>query len=135
MRQLRDPHFDVLLGIEYGADASLPFHAGWSVDVTQSLEIPQIEQAHSHIWVALTQEPELAVLAGDEPLPHRRQLEIQVVLGKVEIGGDEFDRSSIPPPPYRKCGRLVRPTQAIERQESRQLHLGRMSEAVVIRLE
>jgi hypothetical protein len=135
MRELRDPHLDVLLGIEHGAKASLALVPGRSVDIPQPLEIPQVEQADSHVWVRFAQETELSILPGDEPLPHRRQLEIQVVLREKEIRGNELDRSPIPPPPDRECRRFIGPPQSIEGQESRQLDFGRMSKPVVIRLE
>jgi hypothetical protein len=33
MRKLRDPHLDVWLSVEYGADASFPFDLGWAVNI------------------------------------------------------------------------------------------------------
>src|SRR5215204_1529811 len=135
LRDQRDPRLDVLLGIKDSADATLALDARGSVDIAQSLEISQIEQADSHVWVVLTQKPEFAVLPGDEPLSHRRQLEIQVVLREKKIRGDELDRSSVPPPSDRERRRLVRPTQPVKCQKPRQLDLGRMSESIVVRLE
>jgi hypothetical protein len=135
MGELSDPHLDVVLGVEYGADPSFPLDLGWSVDISQSLEIPQIEHTDSHVWIGFAQEPELSVLPGDEPLPHCRQLEIQVVLREIEVRRDELYGSPIPAPPHRERCRLICPSQPIERQESGQLDLGRVSEAMVIRLE
>jgi len=134
-RELRDPHLDVSLGIEHSANASLPLVPERSVNISQSLEIPKVKQANSHVWIRFAQKPELSILPRDQPLPHCRQLEIQVVVGEIEIGGDERYRSPIPPPAHRERSRLIRPAQPIEREEPRQLDFGRVSEPVVIGLE
>jgi hypothetical protein len=109
LSELRDPHLDVSLGIEYGANPSLPLVSRGSVNIPQSLEVPQVEQADPHVWVRFTQKSKFSILSGDQPLPHRRQLEIQVVFREIEIRSDELYWSPIPPPPHRERRRLICP--------------------------
>src|SRR5215208_4521752 len=45
-----------------------------SVNIPQPLEIPQVKQANSHVWVRFAQKSELSILPRDQPLTHRRQL-------------------------------------------------------------
>ena len=48
----------------------------------------QIELADLHVGVQLPQLAKLAVLAGDERLLHHRHLEVEVLLGEVEVGAE-----------------------------------------------
>jgi len=68
------------------------------------------------------------VLLGHEFLVHRRDLDVQVVVGKIEVGGEPFDRLALGVKFDRKTLRLVIPWDTIEIEKKGELALTVVSE-------
>src|SRR6266545_3787507 len=58
-------------------------------------EVALVEQLDPHLGVQQLQLPKLAVLAGDERLLHDRHLEVEILLGQIEVGREGFDHAAV----------------------------------------
>src|SRR5262245_21932672 len=90
--------------------------------------VPLVEDLAPDLRVALAEPPDLAVLLGDQLLVQRRDLDVKVELGQIEIGGEPLDRLPLFVPRDRERGRLVRPGDLIEVEQPRELPLRRVGE-------
>jgi hypothetical protein len=79
--------------------------------------------------VELAQPARLAVLLGDELLVQRRDLDVEVVRGQVEVGCERLDRIALPVGLEREGARLVLPRDPVEVEELGELPLGVVREA------
>src|SRR5687768_13410212 len=70
---------------------------------------------------------QLAMLARDQALLHRRQLDVQILVRQIEIGGEHLG-DAVALPRDGEGGRLVAPADAIEIEEASELGLGGVSE-------
>src|SRR5213079_2999527 len=52
----------------------------------EALEVAPVEELDPDVGVPLTQLAQLPVLAGDERLLHGGDLDVEVLLGKIEVG-------------------------------------------------
>ena len=68
----------------------------------QRPEVARVEQLDPHVGVELAQATELPVLLPDEPLPQRRQLEVQVQVRQVEVGREALDDGALEVPQDRE---------------------------------
>src|SRR5262245_42581498 len=71
--------------------------------------------------VQLAQAADLPVLLGHQSLVERRDLDVQVVLGKVEVGREPLHHVAVPVPLEIERRGLVLPVDLIEVQELREL--------------
>ena len=94
----------------------------------QRPEVAGIEQLDPDVRVELTQPAQLAVLLAHEALLERRQLEVQVEVGQVEVGREALDDRAVEVPQDRERVRLVLPADLVEVEDPRQLRLARVGE-------
>ncbi len=87
-----------------------------------------VEDLATDIRVYCLQLANLLVLLGDELLVHRGDLDEQVVVGKVEIGGEPLGRLTVRVEDDREATRLVFPGNTVEVQEECELPLTVVSE-------
>ncbi len=73
--------------------------------------------------VGLLQEPDLAVLLGDQLLVHRRDLDVQILVREVEVGREAGSRFAIVVELDGERGGFVLPRQTVEVEESGKLTL------------
>jgi hypothetical protein len=76
-----------------------------------------------HVGVELMQPADLAVLLGDELLVQSRDLDVDVELGKVEVGREAVRDVAGAVPVDVERGRLVEPLDLIEVEQPRELSL------------
>jgi hypothetical protein len=91
-----------------------------------------VEDLAVDVAVMFFEEPDLAVLLGDEFLVHRGDLDEQVFVGNVEVGGEERDGRTVGVEFDGEGRRLVLPGEAVEIEESCELPLAVVSEADVV---
>src|SRR5215831_15506471 len=77
------------------------------------LEIPLVEELDAHLGIELAQPAQLPVLPGDERLLHDRDLEIEVLVGEVEIGRERLDDLALLIALEHERVRLVHPRHAV----------------------
>jgi hypothetical protein len=65
-------------------------------------------------------------------LVHGRDLDVEIVVGQVEVGSEELDRDTVLEP-YREDLGLVLPRNAVEIEEKRELSLTVVSELDLVR--
>ena len=76
--------------------------------------VPTVEDPHAHIGVELLEAPNLAVLSRHELLTQRRQLDEEIVLGKVEVGAEGRGDPAVLVPAKGELNRLVLPSDPVE---------------------
>src|SRR6202022_4599731 len=91
------------------------------------LVILSIKKAHVDLRVQLAKHPHLAVLGRDQRLLHRRQLDVEVLFGKIEVGSEHLRHVGALPGDRERHG-LVYPANAVVVEEARELLLRWMSE-------
>ena len=82
----------------------------------QHPEVPRVEQLDLDVRVQLAQPAQLAVLLAHELLLERRELDVQVEVGQVEVGREALDDVAVEVPADREGVRLVGPA---DRRRSR----------------
>ncbi len=87
-----------------------------------------IENAALHIGVQLSQSARLAVLLRYELLVEGRDLDIEVVLGEVEVRREPLSGGSLPVPGDIEGGGFVSPVDLIEVKQLCELPLAIVSE-------
>ena len=90
--------------------------------------VTPVQDLHPHVGVAGLEQPHLAVLAGDELLAQRRELEVHVERRKVEVRRERFERPALLVCREHERARLVVPLDAVEVEELGETPLGVMSE-------
>src|SRR5262245_19594702 len=85
--------------------------------------------------VELAEPADLPVLPGHELLVQGRDLDVEVVLGQEEVGGESLDDVAVLGPLEVARGRLVLPVDLVEVQQLRELTFARVSEGHGIALE
>ena len=93
----------------------------------QLLVVLAVEQADIDLGVELAQQAHLAVLRRDKRLLHRRHLDVEVMLGQVEIGREHL-RHAFAFPRHREGHRLVLPADPVVVEEASELLLRGMRE-------
>ena len=76
-----------------------------------------------------TQKPQLSVFLGHEALPDRRQFDVEIKLGQVEVRREQLDRPPVGVPADRECPRFVSPFDLIEREDVGKFPFTRVREA------
>lgn len=94
--------------------------------------ITLIEDLAFDVRVIRLQTSDLLVLLGDEFLVHRGYLDVHVVVGKKEVGGEPFGGLPLFVEVDGKALRLVIPGNAIEIEEKSELTLTVVSEVDVM---
>ena len=79
----------------------------------------------------LTQTADFAVLASHQPLPHGRELDIEIVVRQVKIWCDLLGRTAVIAELEMKCGGFIDPADAIERQNASEVLFRRMREIML----
>src|SRR6266536_4929310 len=88
-----------------------------------------VDELDTHLGVELLEPACLAVLLRDELLVERRDLDVQVVRGEIEVRGESLRRAPVTVTLERERTRLVLPLDAVEVEELRELALGVVGEA------
>src|SRR6187551_505345 len=88
------------------------------------LEVALVEQLDLDLRVELPQLAELPVLPRDERLLHHGHLEIEVLLGEVEVGRERLDDLPLRVALEDERRRLVEPRDAVVVEDLRVLELG-----------
>ena len=94
----------------------------------QAQVIPLIEDLALDFGVDLAQTPHFAILLGDELLAHRGYLDVEIVIGKIEIRSEELGWCSIGGKLDGEFARFVFPVHLVEIEQSRKLSLAFMCE-------
>ena len=94
----------------------------------QHPEVAGVEQLDADVGVELTQPPQLAVLLAHEALLERRELDVQVDVGQVEVGREALDDRAVERPQHGERVRLVLPADVVEVEDPRELRLARVGE-------
>lgn len=87
-----------------------------------------VEHLALDVRMVLAQQSHLAVLLCDELLAHRCYLDVDIVLGQVEVRPEVLDRLSIFVPVKGECVRFVFPVNAVEVEETRKFPFAVVSE-------
>ena len=82
--------------------------------------------------VALAQLAELPVLPGHERLLHRRQLEVEILVGQVEVGREGLDHAALVVLLEHERVRLVLPRHAVVVEHLRTLTFHIVGEAGLV---
>src|SRR5215471_5101099 len=61
----------------------------------EALEVAPVEELDLDVGVALAELPQLSVLPGHERLLHGRDLDVQVLLGEVEVGRERLHHAAV----------------------------------------
>ena len=93
----------------------------------QLLVVLPVQQANVDLGVELAQQAQLAVLRRYQRLLHRRQLDIEVVLGQVEVGREHLCHA-FAFPGDREGDRFVVPADPVVVEEAGELLLRGMRE-------
>src|SRR6266550_4102996 len=101
----------------------------------QGQVVALIEDLAPDLRVPLAETPDLAVLLGHELLVEGGDLQVEVELGKVEIGGEALPDMPVAIPGDVERGRLVGPLDLVEVQEPRELSLGGVRESHRVALQ
>src|SRR4051812_19206110 len=94
----------------------------------EPFEIPLVEELDPDVGVALAQLPDLSVLPRDERLLHLRDLDIEILLGEVEVGRKRLGDAAGLVRLEDERRRLVRPRDAVVVEDLRALELRRAGE-------
>ena len=94
----------------------------------QAQIVPLIEDLALDLGVNLPQATHLAVLLGDQLLAHRRDLDVQIVIGEIEVRSEELCRCAVGGELDRKLARFVFPFDLVEIEQSRKLPLALVCE-------
>src|SRR4051812_41667147 len=103
--------------------------------LAEPFEIAQVEDAHADVGVLLPQQAELAILTSDQTLAHRRQLDVELVVGEEEVRRDELLGLPVAGPAHREGGGLIGPADAVEGQKTGEDDLGGVGKSLACRLE
>jgi hypothetical protein len=82
-----------------------------------------IEHLAVDLGVELLEPPHLSVLLGDELLVHRCDLDVEVVVGQIEVRREELGRGAVTVPGEGEGPRFVLPGNTIEIEEKCELAL------------
>jgi hypothetical protein len=88
-----------------------------------------VEHADRHVRIELGQPSSLAILLGDELLVQRGDLDVEVVRGQIEVGGERLRGSALAITFERERARLVLPRNRVEIEQLRELTLRVVREA------
>src|ERR1051325_927222 len=91
--------------------------------------VRRVEHLQIHFGIELAQAADFAVLARDERLAQRGQLDVKVVLWQVEVGREKACRLAGVIPLDSERARLVLPLDVVEGQYARQLGFRFVGEA------
>jgi hypothetical protein len=91
-------------------------------------EIPLVEDLAPYLGVVLPELTHLAVLLGDQLLVHGGDLDVEVLVGKVEVGTEEASRLPGRVELDGEGMRFVLPLDPVEVEESSELPLAVVSE-------
>ena len=94
----------------------------------QHPEVAGVEQLDPDVRVQLAQPAQLAVLLAHELLLERRELDVQVEVGQVEVGREALDDVAVEVPADRERVGLVGPADLVEVEDPGQLRLARVGE-------
>ena len=94
----------------------------------QHPEVAGVEQLDPDVRVQLAQPAQLAVLLAHELLLERRELDVQLEVGQVEVGREALDDVAVEVPGDRERVRLVRPADLVEVEDPGELRLARVGE-------
>jgi len=83
--------------------------------------VPLVEDLALDVGIQLPEAPNLLVLACDEFLRHRRDLDVDIVFWHVEVWLEELRRFTGVVPFDWEFSRLVLPVNTVEIEESREL--------------
>src|SRR5262245_32967699 len=125
-----------------GPAGSVPAHpAGSAGDVLEPVLVHEgqvvalVEDLAVGARIELAQSADLPVLLGDQPLVQRRDLDVQVVLRKVEVRGEPLHHVAVAIPlQVERCG-LVLPVDLVEVQQLRELAFACVRERHGVALE
>ena len=78
--------------------------------------VPLIKDLAVDVGMEFLETSNRTVLLGDQFLAHGRDLDVEIILGQVEIGGEELGRRTVFVPCDRERFRLVVPWDAVEVQ-------------------
>src|SRR4029079_16968073 len=95
-----------------------------TVSLTQWLDVALVEELDIHIGIPFFQLAQLAVLARDERLLHHRDLEIEVLLGQVEVRSERLEDATALVDLELERPRLVQPGNAVVVEDLGALELG-----------
>jgi hypothetical protein len=90
--------------------------------------VPLIEDLAANLGVELAEAAHLAVLLGDQLLVHGGDLDVEILLGKVEVGGEVLGGLVTAVPGDGEGTGLVLPGDVVEVEQSGELALARMGE-------
>ena len=94
----------------------------------EALEVAPGKELDLDLWIPLVELADLAVLTGDERLLHHRHLEVEVLLGKVEVRREGLENAALLVGFEHERAWLVLPRDSVEVEEFRALHLGWIGE-------
>lgn len=90
--------------------------------------VPLVKDLAVDAGVQLAQPPCLAILLGDQLLIQRGDLDVEIVLGQVKVGGKPLNRAAFLVEFDVEGSRLVLPLDLVKVQQSCELALGVVSE-------
>jgi beta-galactosidase beta subunit len=79
--------------------------------------VPLVEDLAVDRRMMLLEEPNLAVLLGDQLLVHGRYFDVQILIGQEEVGGEVRRRLTVRVEFDGEGSRFVLPLQAVEVEE------------------
>ena len=107
------------------ASASTSCDGGSRPYFTSRLQVVAlVEHADRDVGMQLDEPARLAVLLRHELLVQRRDLDVEVVRGQVEVGSERLHRPAVAIGLQRERARLVLPGDAVEVEQLRELALG-----------
>src|SRR5579884_1658468 len=80
----------------------------------QLLKVLLIKHLNIDVRVDGSEQPDFAVLLGNEGLLHRGDLDVSVELGKVEVRGERLENLAVLVPLQRKAAWLIFPANAVK---------------------
>src|SRR5439155_44247 len=63
--------------------------------LSQPFQVPLVEELHLHVRIPRAQLAQLPVLARHERLLHDGQLDVEILVGKVEIGRERLEHAAV----------------------------------------
>src|SRR6476469_2085675 len=94
----------------------------------KGLDVAPVEQLDPHVRAQLPQPAQLAVLLGHERLLHGGDLEVDILLGQVEVVSECLERVAVLVEVEGEGMRLVFPGNAVVGEDLRTLELGLVGE-------
>src|SRR5579871_3500385 len=94
----------------------------------KALQVAPVEELDLHLGVPLAQLPQLAVLARDERLLHHGDLDVEVLIREVEVGGERLRDATLLVLLEDEGPRLVFPRDAVVIEHLGALELRRARE-------